>query len=72
MFHRASFHIQLPVNSSKSHFKFPDARAGSPAQSTPHVVHAESLHTFHAIVGEAFTELIRNYEADAGWVIGAT
>lgn len=37
-----------------------------------HVVQTESMHTFHAIVGEAFTELIHHYEADAGWIIGPT
>lgn len=28
--------------------------------------------TFHAIVGEAFTELVHHYEADAEWVVGST
>lgn len=32
----------------------------------------EAYGTFHAIVGEAFAELVHHDEADAGRVIGAT
>lgn len=35
-------------------------------------INNELLRTFHAIVGEAFTELIHHYEADAGRVVGPT
>lgn len=38
----------------------------------PHVVHTDSVHTFHAIVGEALAELIHHDEADAERIVGPT